>query len=85
MPTKQWLHVEVGNEIVMYLLLSLIPSLDFKPLFVSIEANSGSVFTDNWDKTFVSSYGAKILKQASVGNCGALQPLLQPRYVQYSL
>ena len=44
MPTKQWLQVEAGNEIVMYLLLSFISSLDFKPLFVHNEANSGSVY-----------------------------------------
>ena len=43
MPTKQWLQVEVGDEIVM--LLSLISNLDFKPLFVPIEANSGSVYS----------------------------------------
>ena len=37
-PTKQWLQVEVGNEIVMHFLLSqFIPSLDFKPLFVPID------------------------------------------------
>ena len=44
MPTKQWLQVEAGNEIVMYLLLSFISSLDFKLLFVHNEANSGSVY-----------------------------------------
>ena len=33
--------MEVGNEIVMHFLLSL---LDFKPLFVLIEANSGRVY-----------------------------------------
>ena len=44
MPGKQWLQVEVGNEIVMPLLLSFISNLDFKPLFVPIEANSGSVY-----------------------------------------
>ena len=41
MPTKQWLQVKVVNEIVMHLLLSFISSLDFKPLFVPIEANLG--------------------------------------------
>ena len=35
--TKQWLQVEVGNEIVMHFLLSLISSLDFKQLFVPID------------------------------------------------
>ena len=44
MPTKQWLQVEVGNEIVMYLLLSFISSLDFKPLFLPIDENSGRVY-----------------------------------------
>ena len=39
MPTKQGLQVEVDNEIVMYFLLSLVSNLDFKPLFVPIEAN----------------------------------------------
>ena len=33
--TKQWLQVEVGNEIVMHLLLSFISNLDFKQLVVS--------------------------------------------------
>ena len=42
-PTKQWLQVEVDNEVVMHLLLSFISNLDFKPLFVSIEAKRGSV------------------------------------------
>ena len=47
MPMKQWSQVEVGNEIVMYFLLThFISSLDFKPLFVPIEANSGSVYID---------------------------------------
>ena len=41
-PTKQWFPIEVGNEI--HLLLSLIFSLDFKPLLVPIEANSRSVY-----------------------------------------
>ena len=36
MPTKQWLQVEVDNEIVMHFLLSFISNLDFKPLFVPI-------------------------------------------------
>ena len=41
MSTKQWLQVEVDNEIVMYLLsLSFISNLDFKPLF-ALDANSG--------------------------------------------
>ena len=44
MPTKQWLQVEVGSEIVMHFLLSFISNLDFKALFVPIEANSGSVY-----------------------------------------
>ena len=44
MSTKQWLQVDVGNEVVMHFLLSLISSLDFKPLSVPIEANSGSVY-----------------------------------------
>ena len=44
MPQKQWLQVEVVNEIVMHFLLSFISSLDLKPLFVSIEENSGSVY-----------------------------------------
>ena len=44
MLTKQWLQVEVVNEIVMRLLLSFISNLDFKPLFVPIEANLGSVY-----------------------------------------
>ena len=34
--------IEVVNEIVMHFLLSLISNLDFKPLFVPIEANLGS-------------------------------------------
>ena len=34
MPTKQWLQVEVDDEIVMYLLLSLISNLDYKPFSV---------------------------------------------------
>ena len=42
-PTKQWLQVKLGNEIVIHFLLSFISSLDFKPSFVPIEANSGSV------------------------------------------
>ena len=44
MPSKQWLQVEVGNEIVMYLLLSFVSNLDFKPLFVPSEGNLGSVY-----------------------------------------
>ena len=43
MPTKQWLQVEVDNEIVMYLLLSFISNLDFKP-FLPIEATSETVY-----------------------------------------
>ena len=49
-----WFQIEVGNEIVIHFLLSLISSLDFMPLFVPIEANSGSVCSqwrrqrDNW-------------------------------------
>ena len=43
MPTKQWLQIEAGNEIVMYFLYSYISSLDFKSLFVAIEGNPGSV------------------------------------------
>ena len=44
MPIKQWLQVEVGDEIIMHLGFSLIfHILDFKPLFVRKEANSGSV------------------------------------------
>ena len=35
---KQWLQVEVVNEIVMHFLLSFISSLNFKPLFVPVEA-----------------------------------------------
>ena len=42
MPMKQWSQVEVVNEIVMYFLLSFISNLDSKPLFMPIEANSGS-------------------------------------------
>ena len=42
MGTKQWLQDEVGNEIAMQLLLSLISNLNFKP-FVPFEANAGSV------------------------------------------
>ena len=34
MPTKQWLQVEVDNEMVMHLLLSLISNFDFKPLLI---------------------------------------------------
>ena len=45
MPSKQRLQIEVGNEIVMHILLSFISNLDFKPLFVPIEANSGSVYS----------------------------------------
>ena len=44
MSTKQCFQVEVDNENVMHLLLSLISNLDFKPLFMPIEANSESVF-----------------------------------------
>ena len=33
MPTKQLSQVEVGNDIVMYFLLSFISNLDFKSLF----------------------------------------------------
>ena len=45
MPIKQWLQVEVGDEIIMHLEFSLISHiLDFKPLFVRIEANLGSVY-----------------------------------------
>ena len=44
MSTKQWFQVEVGNEIVMYLLLSFISNLDFKSLFVPIEANLGRIY-----------------------------------------
>ena len=33
----------IGNDIVMHLQLSFISNLDFKPLFVPIEANLGSV------------------------------------------
>ena len=39
-----WLQVEVDNEIVINFLLSFISSLDFKPLFLPIEANSGSIY-----------------------------------------
>ena len=39
MLTKQWLQVEVDNEIVMHFLLSFISNLDFKPLFLPIEGN----------------------------------------------
>ena len=38
-PTKQKLQIEVGNEIVMHSLLSLISSLDFKPLSVPIDTS----------------------------------------------
>ena len=48
MPTKQWLQVEAGNEIVMYFLYSFISSLDFKSLSVPIEVNSGSVSSQRW-------------------------------------
>ena len=44
MTTKQWFPIEIGNEIVRNFLLSLISSLDFKPLFVPIEANSRCVY-----------------------------------------
>ena len=44
MPTKQQLQVEIRNELVIHLLLSLISNLHFKPLLVPIEANSGSVY-----------------------------------------
>ena len=30
MPTKQWLQVQIGNEIVIHFLLSFISRLDFK-------------------------------------------------------
>ena len=40
MSTKQWLQIEVGNEIAMHFLLFLISRLGFKLLFVPIEANS---------------------------------------------
>ena len=41
---KQWFQVEVGNEIVMYFLLSLISIfhrffIDFKPLFVPFDSS----------------------------------------------
>ena len=47
MTTKQWLTIEVGNEIVMHFLLSqFISSLGFKPMFVPIEADSESVYLE---------------------------------------
>ena len=46
MPTKQWLQVEVNNEIVIIsMFLSILCSLDFKWLFVSIEAISRSIYS----------------------------------------
>ena len=39
-------QVDVDNEVVMHFQLSLIYNLDFKPLFVPIEENSWSVYTD---------------------------------------
>ena len=44
MSTKQWLQVDVDNDLVMHLLLSFISSLDLKPLYVPIEADLGSVY-----------------------------------------
>ena len=44
MPTKQWLQLKVGSEIVMHLLLSLVSNLYFKPLFMPIEGNLESVY-----------------------------------------
>ena len=44
MPAKQWFRIEVDNEIVMHLLLSFISGLDFKPLFLPIEATSETVY-----------------------------------------
>ena len=43
--------MEVGNEIVMHFLLSL---LDFKPLFVLIEANSGRVYFNDQGTVYMS-------------------------------
>ena len=49
MAPRQWLRnngsVEVGNEIIMHFLLSFISILDFKPLFVPIEANLESFYS----------------------------------------
>ena len=44
MSRKQWFQVEVGNDIVMQFLFFFIPSLEFKQLFMPIEANSESVY-----------------------------------------
>ena len=74
MPTKQWLQVEVDNEIVMYLLLSFISNLDFKPLFVPMEAISGSVYTHS-----IQSLGgcdSVAGAQTSVSRCNTVAPEL---------
>ena len=42
MPTKQWLPIEVGNEIVMHFLLSFISSLDFKSICKATIINKGN-------------------------------------------
>ena len=61
MPTKQWLQVEVGNEIVMHFLLSLISDIDFKPLVVPIETNSGSVYWALADDVKIAMLGGKFI------------------------
>ena len=53
--------MEVGYEIVMHFLLSL---LDFKPLFVLIEANSGRVYFND--------QGAVYMSRASLANWAEL-------------
>ena len=67
---KQWLQVEVDNEIVMYLLLSFISNLDFKPLSVPMEAISGSVYT----RSIQSLGGCDSVAgaQTSVSRCNAV-------------
>ena len=61
MPTKQWLLVEVDNEIVMHLLPSFISNFDFKPLFVPIKVSIFRYYDDtkcsktNLERSFISS------------------------------
>ena len=60
---KQWFQVEVGNEIVMHFLLSLISIfhrsfIDFKPLFVPIDS-SRICFNAHQSETMAPSRGWK--------------------------
>ena len=94
-PTKQWFPIEVGNEIGMYFLLFFVSNLDFKPLFVPIEANLGSVYfvrvhtldNNSFTQSACPSYiaASRGVIPCLSGNYKQTKKIIQLKRIQYSM